>query len=636
MCKKTVAMILAILLALGCVSATAEVNKQEKVYVVAGADGTVTSITDSIRLENPDGLDTITDQTLLTGIENLGGKETFSLDGSTLTWQADGRDIIYQGSSDKAPALVPVVTITLDGETVSPAELKNREGEAVLTVSYQANESVPALAVTAMLLPESGVSGLKAENASVITEMGRQILVGCALPCADASLELPASFSASFHADHTDLGWMMTFVSSDPIRLACDTIDGKVDTDLHNELDEAKAVLSAMSRNEVLPETTGKTKDLAQKLNELNNGLVQLDDGAKQLADGTKALYGIEASTDEGTEASGVVALSDGMATLGSGLTALTQNNEALNTGADTVFAAILETANAQIAASGLDAAGITLPALTAENYTAALDAVLSQLDPDALKTAAYGQVEAVVRPKVDAQESQIKAGVEEAVKAKVLETVLEKVQPGLTVEQYTSAVKAGKITADQAAQVNGAVDTQMAAKETAAKIDAAIQEKKEELVRENVEKYLASDEKVQAKLAEAQKAADSLTALKTKLDQVSTFVNGLKAYTDGTAQAAEGAGKLNAGLVQLKDGAAQLAQGADNLYTNGTQLLKQSILDAEADLARSLLPYAEDTLPDALRIFEETRDAAQSSHYDLIPEGIQATTLYLIRTDLK
>ena len=109
-----------------------------------------------------------------------------------------------------------------------------------------------------------------------------------------------------------------------------------------------------------------------------------------------------------------------------------------------------------------------------------------------------------------------------------------------------------------------------------------------------------------------------------------------MKAYTEGTAQAAQGAGKLNAGLTQLKDGAAQLAQGADNLYTNGTQLLKESILDAEADLARSLLPYAEDTLPDALRVFEETRDAAQDAHYDLIPEGMQATTLYLIRTDLK
>ena len=126
MCKKTVSWILAVLMVFGCVSATAETAKQEKVYVTAGADGTVTSVTDSIRLENPDGLETIEDRTMLSGIENMGGNESFTLDGEVLTWQAGGNDIVYQGTSDKAPALVPVVTITLDGETVSAAELKDR------------------------------------------------------------------------------------------------------------------------------------------------------------------------------------------------------------------------------------------------------------------------------------------------------------------------------------------------------------------------------------------------------------------------------------------------------------------------------------------------------------------------------
>lgn len=635
MCKKTVSLILAILMVLGCVSATAETGKQEKVYVVAGADGTVASITDNVRLENTDGLETITDRTLLTGIENLSGDETFTLEDGTLTWQANGKDIIYQGTSDKLPAVVPVVTITLDGETVSAADLKEKEGEAVLTVTYQAHENVPVLAVTAMLLPEKGVSGLKTENASVITEMGKQILVGYAVPCADAALDLPASFTASFHADHADLGWMMTVVSSDPIRLACNAIDEKADTDLHAELDEATAVLSAMSRNETLPETDGKAKDLVQKLNELNDGLGKLDDGAKQLADGTKALYGSAKDEAAGTEATGAVALSDGAAALDSGLAALTQNNEALNSGAAAIFAAILDTANTQIAASGLDAAGIELPALTAENYETVLDAVLAQLDPETLKAAAYAQVEAVVRPKVEAQEAQIRAGVEEAVKGKVLEAVLAQAKPGLTAEQYEAAVKAGMVTADQAAQLNAAVDAQMATEEVAAKIEAAVSEKKEELIRENVENYLSTDETVQAKLTQAGEAAASLTALKAQLDQVNTFVNGVKAYTDGTAQAADGAEKLNAGMTELKNGASMLAQGADTLYTNGTQLLKESILDAEAELARTLLPYAQDTLPEVLRVFETTRDATQNAHYDLAPDGIRTTTLYLIRTDL-
>ena len=81
MCKKAVSWILAVLMVFGCVSATAETAKQEKVYVTAGADGTVTSVTDSIRLENPDGLETIEDRTMLSGIENMGGNEAFSLDG---------------------------------------------------------------------------------------------------------------------------------------------------------------------------------------------------------------------------------------------------------------------------------------------------------------------------------------------------------------------------------------------------------------------------------------------------------------------------------------------------------------------------------------------------------------------------
>ena len=537
MFKKTVATILALLMALGCVSATAETGKQEKVYVVAGADGTVISITDNVRLENGDGLDVIEDRTLLTDIENLSGKEAFSLDGNTLTWQAGGKDIIYQGTSDKAPALVPVVTITLDGETVSAAELKDREGEAVMTVTYHVNEKVPAVAVTVMLLPETGVSDLKTENAFVITEMGRQILAGYAVPGANALLKLPASFTVSFHADHAELGWMMTIVTSEPIRMICEAAEEKTDIDLHAELEEIKTVVSAMSRNATIPETNGATKELVQRLNELNSGLISQDDGAKQLADGAKQLYGSDASAEDGTagEASGTIALADGAAALDNGLATLAQNNEALNHGAEAILEAVLETANAQIAASDLAKAGISIPELTAENYAQVLDATIAQLDPETLK---------------------------------------------------------------------GAVSS-------------------------------ASDETVQAKLAEARKAADSLMALKAQLDQVNAFATGLKEYTDGVAQAADGAAKLNAGAAELKDGAALLAQGADNLYTNGTQILKASILKAEAELAQKLLPISTLVLPEALKEYEQTRELTQNTHYDLVPEGIRTTTLYLIRTDL-
>ena len=174
-----------------------------------------------------------------------------------------------------------------------------------------------------------------------------------------------------------------------------------------------------------------------------------------------------------------------------------------------------------------------------------------------------------------------------------------------------------------------------METEEIRAQITEAVQAKKDELVRENVAKYLASDETVQAKLAEARTTAESLTALKNQLDQAGKFVSGLKQYTDGVAQAADGASKLDAGAAQLKEGAALLAQGADSLYTNGTQVLKESILKAEAELAQKLLPDITSVLPEALDEYEQALALTQNTHYDLAPDGIRTTTLYLIRTDL-
>ena len=362
MSKKIIAMLTALVMVLGCTGALAENTKHERVYVVAGADGTVTSITDSIRLENMDGLDELADRTMLNGIQNVGGNEAFTLEGETLTWKADGKNVIYQGTSDKVPAVLPVVTLTLDGEEISAADLKEKTGEAVLTVTYRTEGQVPALVLSVMPLPEEGISDLKAENAAVLTEAERSVLVGWAVPNMDATLQLPASFSATFHADHADLGWMMTFCSSDPLEAACREIGARIgDADADAALKDIVSLMTALKDGADLPETDGSMKEITGKVNELNKGLKQLDAGALQLAEGAKQV-------------------SDGAAELNSGLSRLKGNNEALNNGAEQIFAAVLSTANDRIASSGLKEAGITVPELTAENYAATLDSVIAKL----------------------------------------------------------------------------------------------------------------------------------------------------------------------------------------------------------------------------------------------------------------
>ena len=678
--KKIVALLLTAIMVLGCVPGLAENTKHERVYVVANADGTVKSVTDNVRLENADGLDEIVGRTLLTAIQNVGGKEAFTLDGETLTWHAQGKDITYEGTSDKTPAILPVVTLTLDGEEITVDSLKDKTGDAVLTVAYQTNEPLPALAVTVLPLPEEGITDLRLENAAALTVLGRQVLVGWAVPGMDEELKLPTSFSAAFHADHAELNWLLTLTTSDPIDAACKELDDRIDLDLHTELDEAKALLTALQSGETLPETSGKTKDIVPKINELNDGLTQLNDGAEtlangaaQLSDGASALKDGAAQLNTGAAelAAGALTLSTGAAdaeggaaSLDTGLATIIANNEALNNGAQTIFAAILSSANAQLSASGLDAAGIEIPELTAENYAAVLDAVLLQLNPETLRASAQAQVETTVRAQVEANADQVRSAVETAVQDKVLAAVLQSAGQNMTSEQYAQAVQAGLVSSEQAAAITAAVEQQMATEEVKAQIDVAVQQQIEQLIQDNTAAYLSSDETVAAQLSAAQAAYESLTALKAQLDQISAFVTGLKTYTDGVSQAATGASQLPTGLTQLNagaatlstgaaalsTGAASLSEGADSLYdgtvefkdgaaalhTDGTQKFKDTLIDAEKEAAEKLLPHVTDDLPKALRIYEETRDNAQNSGYDLRPENMKTVTVYIIRTDLQ
>ena len=344
MSKRIIAVLIALVMAMSCMTALAESARHERVYAVVGTDGTVRSLTDSIRLENPEKLDVLTDSTLLTGIENVSGDESFTLDGQTLTWQANGKDVTYQGTSDKPLPVTPLVTATLDGEEVPVSRLKDEDGEIVLTVTYSQPDAVPHLAASVILLPESGISDLTVENGTVLALSGRQAVLGWAVPGAGAALKLPASFTVRYHGDHAELGWMMTFASADPIQKAWTELESHIDINPQAELQDAITLLTALQNGEPLPEVTGEAKEIPGKINSLNDGLHALNSGAQTLADGAAALD--------------------------TGLAALSANSEALNSGADAIFSAILETANRQLAASGLAEAGIEVPVLTAENYS--------------------------------------------------------------------------------------------------------------------------------------------------------------------------------------------------------------------------------------------------------------------------
>lgn len=666
MWKRMIASVVALTMMLGCTAASAENTRHERVYAVTGADGTLKSLTDVIRVENRDGLDMLTDRTGLDQIVNLGGGEVFTQADGILTWKADGKDMIYQGESDRPLPVTPVVTLKLNGEDIRAEALSEKTGTVDLSVSYTQTGSVPHLVATAMLLPESGISHLKMEHAELVSLSGRQAVIGWASAGADPALQLPEAFHVQFEADHVSLGWMMTIASAEPFEAVCRELENRSGEDLKTEIDEVTDLLTALSNEETLPEATGRTREISEKINTLNEGLQKLDAGAEALASGAAEVSDGSGKVNESTGLlaggaetllAGTVSMADGAETLSSGLDTLRDHNAVLNQGADALFQAVLDTVNEKLAASGLKEAGVELPVLTADNYEEALDTVLHQFDPETLRAEARTQVEAVVRPKVEAGEAKIREAVTEAVQAQVLTQVLSAAGVNMDAQTYLQAVNAGKVPEDTAKLVQSTLEAQMASDEVQEAVGEAVSQQIDQLVAENTEKALSEDDRVVSKLQEAQAAYESLKGLREQLDQVNQFVTGLREYTDGVSQAADGAGELSDGAVSLRDGmqtvsdgltqlsagtealssgAAELAQGAAALHDEGTRTLRSSILEAEKTLAEKLMSVLKQDLAPVIQVLENTSADAANAGYDLRSEDIQTRTVYIIRTDLQ
>ena len=495
--------------------ASAETVKHERVYAVTNAAGDALTVIDNVRLENDDALAEIDDRTLLTALENVGGTEKFTQSGETVTWKADGNSIIYQGTSDKALNVTPVVRMTLDGKEVTAADLKNASGELAMTVSYRAESSF--LAVTVMPLTDD-VTNVTVDNGAVLTDGAHSFLMGFGVPGADADLELPDSFTMTAHVDHADLNWMMTIATAQPVKVLTDALSDHA-ADARTLVSDLTAGLNALADGSDIPESNEDIHELLTALNTLFDGAAQLKDGSITLLDGVK--------------------------TLKDGLDTLSSNSSALNDGAAQLFAAVLDTANTQLAAAGLDALSIEVPTLTASNYAAVLDDLITQLDPavidktiealakaqvreavmaqedkvreavtevvrgqvrdavaaqeETIRAAVTDAVKEQVRQAVAAQEDTIRAGVTQAVQAQVLEGVLAQAGLNMTAQQYQDAVAAGQVPDAQQKQISAAVDQMMASDDIKAKIEAAVTEQKNQLVAQN----MASDD-IKAKIEAA------------------------------------------------------------------------------------------------------------------------------------
>lgn len=594
-----------------------KISKDETVYVLAGADGSVQKIIVSDWLKNELGSASLTDKSGLSNIENVKGDESYSINGDNMTvWDAQGNDIYYQGDIQKELPVGLTVRYTLNGKAVSPEQLKGQSGKVTIRFDYENRQYetvqingqnqriyVPFAMLTGMILDNDTFRNVTVTNGKLVNDGDRTVVVGLAFPGLQENLnlsrdQLSIPSSVEITADVTDFSLGMT------VTLACN--------DLFSQLGDVD--LGSLDAAGSLNKLTDAMDQLLNGSSALYDGLTTLLDKSGELAAGVEELAQGAAAIKAGADSldEGAAELKAGLADLSEGLNKLSANSAALNGGAEQVFNSLLETATAQIRAKGL-----TVPDLTIENYAEELNKLIKSLDETTVYENALTQVTAAVekqRPLITqkvtaAVRQEVEAKVTAAVKteattaaqAQVAENVI-RTATGMTKKDYDAAVAAGQIPQatqdavnaaiqaqlsdpDVQKQINAAVEAQMAsetvkntikaqtdAQMKTEKVQAAISQNVELQVKKAIAENMASDE-VQKQLQAASEGSKTLIALKASLDDYNAFYLGLLDYTAGVDEAAEGSNELYAGAGDLKDGTAELRAGAAKLYAGVLQL---------------------------------------------------------------
>ena len=333
-----------------------------------------------------------------------------------MTWNTDGEDIYYQGTTDQDLPVSVKLTYYLDGKEIKPADLKGKSGHLKIQVDYTNKEKktvsvdgkqeevyTPFVMMTGMILPNETFSNVTIDNGKVISDGSKNIVVGFGMPGMKESLNLDESKtedltipeSLCVEADVTDFTMSSTFTVALTDLLDDIDFDNIVDVDsLKSSLDELEdAALQLVSGSDTLADGAGTLADGVNSYTEgadtLNDAIQkylgsngELNGSVTEYVNGVnKVVKGVQDYTD-GTNAlaDGVTAYIGGEQQLAAGAAKLSQ----LSSGLKTVQGAISQL-NAAIDGEGAATEDIQVAAGQLAAGTAQLTAALGSKEVQAL-----------------------------------------------------------------------------------------------------------------------------------------------------------------------------------------------------------------------------------------------------------
>ena len=577
------------------------IGKDESVYLLSDANGNVYNTIVSDHLVNTDDAATIEDKSTLSDIKNVKGDEEFKQDGDKLTWQADGNDIYYQGTSDEEAPVSQKVTYYLDGNEIAPADLAGKSGKVTIRFDYTNNSSyketvngskvdvkVPFAAVTAMVLDDS-FTNVEVTNGKVQSNGDSNIIIGYALPGIKDSLgvedsdfiddlDLPEYFEVSADVENFELSTAMTIVANAGSMVSMSTGDSSSLDDMINDLTDATTQLKNGSSDladgldtlqSSLADYASGMSELYSKSGDLGKGVDTLNSSAKSISSGLKTLdkaLNTKMSDKEKTAASKTASAAvdkefkngkteevakqiysalrytqseDGSVADGALYTSL-YDGAFSSQAATTVYNAVVRQVLLQAAGQPADSK------LTADQVASAIKTNFAKAAQAGDQT--YAAMYAIGKDMSSAQLAELlyaQTGAKDTLFNKTQDTIKQTIAAGRNNEQISSAVETSLQTlANQLAGACKEVASQAASQAAITGAESA-----KSTIAQQIEAVQSNGYSLVSGAAALSKGTQTLA------DQVPTLTAGITALNDATTKIVEGVDKLDDGSHDLADG---------------------------------------------------------------------------------
>lgn len=585
---------------------TAGFAKDETVYVITAEDGSVKETIVSDHLENKTGSKVIHDATDLKNIENVKGDERFSYDEKTgkLIWQAAGKDIYYQGSSQKDAPVSLDVKYYLNGKSVSGEDIQGKSGKLRIDLSYTNHTNVPFAVMTGLMVEDDCLRHVSVSSGKVIDDGEKQVIAAMALPGTAQKLGIKAQREVL--TDHVVIwGEAKNFSCEDMMTVVTADLFGDIDLgDLDpTNLDSQVKELSSGSKKLVSGSKTlyqgvhlldEKSQQLADGVGALNQGAKKLESGSKDALQGSKKLAEGTSQLSQQLDMN-LKKLSAGAQQVATGTTALKgglqQIQAALNGSGETTGLA----AGAQAVVDGLAGLGAVGDAL--QGSIQANQSALKQLE--------------TLKGDESLSEDQRKS----------IEAIEQSIQGSIQYQSGASeALKQGGALKDGAGAVASGIGTLQVAFNGSDGKDGLV---------ESAGKLESGAVQVSQGLAQATGDTNSLTAGAKEVE------SGAKALNQGQEQLSVGARELAKGMGTLNDNTAPLVSGVNQLDL-GAKALSDGMVKLYKEGISKLVELYDGKLKDLINGFDTMTNAGENYNiFTKLPEHAAGTVKFVYKTEI-